>query len=55
MIVGDKVTIIKGKEWPEYVGRVGVVRKDYRDGDFAINLGGHNTISITAKQLVKEK
>ena len=55
MKLGDKVKIKEGKEWPEYVGQIGVVRKDYRDGDFAINLGGHNTISITAKQLVKEK
>lgn len=53
MKTGDKVIITKGKEWSEYLGKIGVIKKDYRDGDFAVNLGGYNTISITGNQLIK--
>lgn len=53
MKLGDKVKIIKNQEWPEYLGKIGTVKKDYRDGDFVVNLGGYNTISISSNQLMK--
>jgi len=56
--VGDKVKVKKGTmkspSQRHYEKTVGTIVKDYKDGDFKINFGGYDDLSIEGKFLVKE-
>ena len=58
--VGDKVKIktsgltrMTERGFKRYLGKSGIIVKDYGDGDMKVNLGGNNDISINSKDLVK--
>jgi ribosomal protein L21E len=60
--VGDKVKIktsgltrMTERGFKRYLGKSGIIVKDYGDGDMKVNLGGHIFISIDSKDLVKEE
>ena len=56
MKVGDKVMARKGScavNQKHYERTVGVIKKDYGDGDFKVNFGGNDDTSIDGKNLVK--
>lgn len=57
MKVGDKVTVkkgtIKSASQRHYEKTVGTIMKDYEDGDFKVNFGGNDNLSIEGEFLVK--
>ena len=57
MKVGDKVTVkkgtIKSASQRHYEKIVGTIMKDYEDGDFKVNFGGNDNLSIEGEFLVK--
>ena len=57
MKVGDKVTVkkgtIKSASQRHYEKPVGTSMKDYEDGDFKVNFGGNDNLSIEGEFLVK--
>ena len=57
--VGDKVKVKKGSlkspSQRHYEKTVGTIMKDYKDGDFKVNFGGNDNLSIEGKFLVKEE
>ena len=50
MKVGDKVKVKKGSmkspSQHHYEKTVGTIMKDYEDGDFKVNFGGNDNLSI---------
>ena len=57
--VGDKVKVKKGSmkspSQRHYEKTVGTIVKDFKDGDFKVNFGGNDNLSIDGKLLVKEE
>lgn len=57
MKVGDKVKVKKGSmkspSQHHYEKTVGTIMKDYEDGDFKVNFGGNDNLSIEGEFLVK--
>ena len=56
--VGDKVKVKKGSmkspSQRHYEKTVGTIVKDFKDGDFKVNFGGNDNLSIDGKLLVKK-
>jgi hypothetical protein len=47
--VGNKVKVKNGSM---RLGKSGIIMKDYKDGDFKVNFGGNDDVSIDGKNLV---
>ena len=59
MEVGDKVKVKKGTmksaSQRHYEKIVGTIMKDFKDGDFKVNFGDNDNLSIEGKFLIKER